>query len=132
MLRKFALIFIMSAMAMITFATVTPHHHHHACVYLASECPFDGHEEGNGHGEDESNCVSQEKYVSSESLRVDNPETSQDVGGIDAALSFLAIVYEALSDNEPSFLTGTDIKPLNPKPPVLSSSGANAPPADLS
>lgn len=131
MLRKFALIFIMLAMAMITFATVTPHHHHHACVYLASECPFDGHEEGDGHGEDESNCVSHEKYVSSESIRLDGPETNRNVGGIDSALAFLAIVYEALSENEPSFLTGSDIKPLSPKPPVLSVAGANAPPTSL-
>ena len=86
MLRKIAIIPSLLAMMMVLFTMFVPHHHHQAMICLVHEvCLADGccddehtsHSDAN-HEEDESNCVSHEKYCPSDGLRLDFvPLTSQ-------------------------------------------------------
>ena len=79
MLRKIAVIPSMMAMMMVLFTMFVPHHHHQAMICLVHEvCLADGccddehtsHSDAN-HEEDESHCVSHEKYCPSDDLRLD-------------------------------------------------------------
>ena len=79
MLRKIAVIPSLLAMMMVLFTMFVPHHHHQAMICLVHEvCLEDGccddehtsHSDAN-HEEDESHCVSHEKYCPSDDLRLD-------------------------------------------------------------
>ena len=79
MLRKIAVIPSLMAMMMVLFTMFVPHHHHQAMICLVHEvCLADGccddehtsHSDAN-HEEDESHCVSHEKYCPSDDLRLD-------------------------------------------------------------
>ena len=79
MLRKIAIIPSLMAMMMVLFTMFVPHHHHQAMICLVHEvCLADGccddehtsHSDAN-HEEDESHCVSREKYCPSDDLRLD-------------------------------------------------------------
>lgn len=75
------------AMLMVLFTTMVPHHHHQAMICLVKEvCELDGctddehtnHSDAN-HEQDESHCVSRERYCPSDVLRLDVlPVTSID------------------------------------------------------
>jgi hypothetical protein len=79
MLRKLCIIPTFAAMLMVMFVTFVPHHHHQAMICLVHEtCEADGcvNDEHTGHSdanheEDESHCISHEKYFPSDDLRVD-------------------------------------------------------------
>ena len=79
MIRKLCIIPTFAAMLMVMFVTFVPHHHHQAMICLVHEtCEADGcvNDEHTGHSdanheEDESQCVSHEKYFPSDDLRVD-------------------------------------------------------------
>ena len=79
MLRKLSIIPTLAAMLMVMFVTFVPHHHHQAMICLVHEtCEADGcvNDEHTGHSdanheEDESHCISHEKYFPSDDLRVD-------------------------------------------------------------
>ncbi|MBQ6253482.1 MAG: hypothetical protein IJK05_02345 [Bacteroidales bacterium] len=64
--RKLAILPLLMSMLMVLFTTMVPHHHHQAMICLAREvCELDGstrdsHEAN--HEEEESHCVSTEKY----------------------------------------------------------------------
>ena len=85
-LRKFAkmrgrlaILPTLVSMMMVLFTTMVPHHHHQAMICLVKEvCVMDGccddehtgHSDAN-HEEDESLCVSHQKYFPSDDLRLD-------------------------------------------------------------
>lgn len=64
--RKLAILPILLSMLMVLFTTIEPHHHHQAMICFGKEvCEMDGstrdsHEAN--HEEEESHCVSTEKY----------------------------------------------------------------------
>ena len=79
MRRKLYIFPTFAAMLMVMFVTIVPHHHHQAMICLVHEvCEMDGccddehtnHSDAN-HEEDESHCISHEKYFPSDDLRVD-------------------------------------------------------------
>ena len=79
MYRKLSILPTLAAMLMVMFVTIVPHHHHQAMICLVREvCEVDGccddehtnHSDAN-HEEDESHCISHEKYFPSDELRVD-------------------------------------------------------------
>lgn len=79
MFRKLCIVPTLAAMLMVMFVTIVPHHHHQAMICLVHEtCELDGccddehtnHSDAN-HEEDESHCISHEKYFPSDDLRVD-------------------------------------------------------------
>ncbi len=73
MLRKLAILPTLMAMLMVLFTTMVPHHHHQAMICLVKEvCELDGCTDDE-HEEDESHCVSREKYCPSDILRLDIP-----------------------------------------------------------
>ena len=80
MLRKLCIIPTFAAMLMVMFVTFVPHHHHQAMICLVHEtCEADGcvNDEHTGHSdpdneEEESHCISHEKYCPSDDLRVDS------------------------------------------------------------
>ena len=79
MLRRIAIIPTMMAMLTVLFTMAVPHHHHHAMICLVHEvCVLDGccddehtmHSDPNQE-EEENHCVSHEKYVPSDDVRID-------------------------------------------------------------
>ena len=79
MLRKLAILPTLVSMMMVLFTTMGPYHHHQAMICLVKEvCEMDGctddehtrHSDAN-HEEDESHCVSHQKYFPSDDLRPD-------------------------------------------------------------
>lgn len=79
MLRKLAILPTLVSMMMVLFTNMVPHHHHQAMICLVKEvCEIDGctddehtgHSDAN-HEEDESHCVSHQKYFPSDDLRPD-------------------------------------------------------------
>ena len=79
MLRKLCIVPTFVAMLMVMFVTFVPHHHHQAMICLVHEtCEVDGcvNDEHTGHSdadneEEESHCISHEKYFPSDDLRLD-------------------------------------------------------------
>ncbi|MBQ8061986.1 MAG: hypothetical protein IJ205_08645 [Bacteroidales bacterium] len=77
--KRIAIIPTMMAMLMVLFTTAVPHHHHQAMICLVHEvCVMDGccddehtmHSDPNNE-EEETHCVSHEKYCPADDLRVD-------------------------------------------------------------
>ena len=79
MLRKLCIVPTFVALLMVLFVTFVPHHHHQAMICLVHEtCEADGciNDEHTGHSdadsEEESHCVSHEKYFLSDDLKIDS------------------------------------------------------------
>ena len=120
MLRKIEIVPTLLAMLIVLFTTFVPHHHHQAMICLVKEvCVMDGccddehtmHSDAN-HEEDESHCVSHEKYCPSDNLRLDFPQEPVIVSSI------LLVPSACLSGN--SVLRPAFFKDLAaPPPPIL-------------
>ena len=79
MLRFLSIFPVWTAVLMMMFVNLVPHHHHQTMICLVQEvCQMDGccddehtgHSDAN-HEEDENHCISHEKYFPSDDLRVD-------------------------------------------------------------
>ena len=117
MLRKLCIVPTFVALLMVLFVTFVPHHHHQAMICLVHEtCEADGcvNDEHTGHSdadsEEESHCLSHEKYFLSDDLRVDSVALiiAPSLLPVPASSSLLVVrsLYRnGLSHSSPSVLT---------------------------